>query len=332
MKPGTDLIWLSEADVASLLSMNDTVAAVESAFKAFGLGEVQMPQKAYLDFEPFGGDLRTMPAYLKGNTPAAGVKIVNSNARNPEKNLPAVTGIMTVIDPETGLPVAVTAAGHLTALRTGAAGGVAAKYLARPGSSSVGLVGCGRQALTQLEALGCFFTIKKVLVWGKTPQEAHDFCIKHKETFSGSLVPCQDLKEVCGTDIVVTTTPVRSPLVQTDWIQPGTHINAIGADAPGKQELAASLLKKAKVFVDDWRQSSHGGEINKAVSTGEFTKEDVAGALGELIAGRTAGRASETDITIFDSTGLAIQDVAVAQRLIEKAKKSNKGQVLSFNG
>jgi alanine dehydrogenase len=331
MKLGSELLWLSEKDVASLLTMEETLPVVENAFRLHGLGEAQLPSKIYLTFEPFDGDLRAMPAYLKGDVSAAGVKIVNSNPSNPAKNLPAVTGILVFTDPETGLPLGVFGAGTLTAMRTGAAGGIAVKYLARKNSSIVGLVGCGRQAQTQLEALLPFFKIKKVLVWGKTTEESDAFC-KANKNLGIEVVGLPSVESVCQSDIIVTTTPVKLPVVKAAWIKPGTHINAIGADAPGKQELETALIKKARVVVDDWHQASHAGEVNVAVSAGALSEKDVAGQLGEIIVGKKKGRQSENDITVFDSTGLAIQDIATAKLLFQKAGKLKKGQVLQIYG
>jgi len=332
MKQGQDILWLSEADVASLLTIKEALTIVEEAFALHGRGDVQLPPKVYLDFEPYGGDLRAMPVYVKGNEPAAGVKIVNSNADNPARGLPAVTGIVVYNDPKTGLPLGVFAAGTLTSMRTGAGGGVAAKYLARANAKTVGLVGCGRQARTQLEALLELFKIEDVRVWGKTLAEAQMFCQDVKAIVKGKLSPYADVKDVCGVDILVTTTPVRSPVVKSEWVKPGTHINAIGADAPGKQELDPLLLKRARVVVDDWTQASHAGEINNAVEAGEFKQNDLAGQLGEIVIGKKKARTSNDDITIFDSTGLALQDIATARFLYGKALKSNKGQVLKLNG
>jgi alanine dehydrogenase len=332
MKLGSEILWLSEADVRSLLTMKETVTAVENAFALHGRGQVQLPTKIYLDFAPYGGDLRAMPAYVQGKNPAAGVKIVNSNAANPAKGLPAVTGIMVLNDPKTGLPLGVFAAGTLTSMRTGAAGGIAAKYLARKNSSVVGLVGCGRQALTQLEALLLFFPVKHVLVWGKTEPEALAFCKKIKPTVTYKLTICKTPQEACAADIIVTTTPVYKPVVKTAWVKPGTHINAIGADAPGKQELEMSLLSKSRVVVDDWGQASHAGEINNAVTKGKFSKKMLTAELGAVVCGKVVGRRKVSDITIFDSTGLAIQDVAVGRLLFHKALTIKKGKVLQFNG
>src|SRR5688572_8860651 len=221
MKLGQEILWLSEKDVASLLTMKETLRAVENAFLNYGRGDVQLPAKIYLDFEPYGGDLRAMPAYMKGKSPAAGVKIVNSNAKNPERGLPAVTGVMVLNDPKTGLPLMLLAAGTLTAMRTGAAGGISAKYLARKNSSVVGLIGCGKQAATQLDALRILFKIKIVRLWGKTMEEAKNFArlIPDSKNLQMEIFP--DVKSACEADIVVTTTPVHKPLVKNAWIRPG---------------------------------------------------------------------------------------------------------------
>ncbi len=331
IKIGSEVLWLSEDDVRSMLTMEEALNAVENAFRLHGEGQTQMPTKIYLEFDPYGGDLRAMPAYLKGNVSAAGVKIVNSNASNPEKGLPAVAGIMTYIDPKTGLPLGIFGAGTLTAIRTGAAGGIAAKHLARKNSSSAGLIGCGRQAVTQVEALKHFFRLDRVLVWGKTKQESDTFCAQNK-ALHPNMLAVASVQEAAQADILVTTTPVREPVVKAAYVRPGTHINAIGADAAGKQELELALVKSARVVVDEWHQASHAGEINVPVSSGKFTEHDLAAQLGEIVMGKKKGRLSEADVTIFDSTGLAIQDVAVAKIIFEKAVKNNKGQVLKLHG
>ncbi len=310
--------------------MADALTAVRQAFELHGKNLVQMPSKIYLEFKPYDGDLRAMPAYLLPPVEAAGVKIVNSTPSNPDKGLPAVAGLMILTDPKTGLPLAVMGAGTLTSMRTGAAGGIAAKALARPDSSRVGLVGCGRQAKTQLEALLAYFKISEVIVWGKTIEESKAFCAANGAM--AKMRPVTTSQEACGADIIVTTTPSRVPVVKEAFVKPGTHINAIGADAPGKQELETALLKRSRVVVDEWGQASHAGEINVAVEKAGYKRGDIAGQLGEILTGGKPGRTSPADITIFDSTGLAIQDVATARMIYDKAVKLQKGQVLQLHG
>ncbi|MCQ8903451.1 MAG: alanine dehydrogenase [Methanothrix sp.] len=322
-----ELLWLSEDDVRSLLTMEEAIPAVESAFAEHGLGNVQMPPKSYLYYDH--GDLRTMPAYIK-KLGATGVKIVNSHPTNPQRGMPSVMAIVVLNSVETGAPLAVMGGTYLTAVRTGAAGGIAAKYLARPDSSVVGIVGAGAQARTQIMALAKLFGLELVKVLDKSPERAGAFVSDVRGHLNCDCVIVSDVKEACDCDILVTATPSRSPVVLSDWIKSGTHINAIGADAPGKQELEPSLLRRAKVVVDDISQAIHSGEVNVPISRGEYRREDIHAQLGEIVAGMLPGRESEKEITIFDSTGLAIQDIAVGSLVYTKARALGMGTVLEF--
>jgi len=322
-----DILWLSEDGVRELVGMNDIMPVVEEAFRSHGRGRVQMPRKVYLDFPCYKGDLRAMPAYLE-DLEMAGVKIVNSHADNPQMGLPAVAALLVLNDPKTGLALAVLSATFLTSLRTGAAGGVAARYLARSNSSSVGLVGCGHQAAKQLEALELVFKLKKVKVWGLTRQESENFVRALSPVKDLQFDICDHVREACDADIVVTTTPSRKPLVMDSWIKPGTHINAIGADAPGKQELANDLIQRSKIIVDELDQACHAGEINVPISQKVISPQNIYAQLGEIIIGRKKGRETLEEITIFDSTGLAIQDVASGALVYQKAVQQKKGKVI----
>ena len=314
---------LTREDVESLIRMDEAMNAVEEAFKLYALGKAKMPPKVYLEFE--NGDLRAMPAHLMGY---AGIKWVNSHPNNPERGLPTVMALMILNSPETGFPLAVMDATYMTSLRTGAAGGVAAKYLARKDSRVFGFVGCGIQAYFQLEALRRVFKIEEVKAYDIREEAASRF-VKYcgEKDISAS---ARSIEDVCRCDVLVTATPSREPVVKAEWIEKGTHINAIGADAAGKQELDFEILKKAKIVVDDLEQAKHGGEINVAISRGVIKVEDIHATLGEVVAGLKTGRGSEEEITIFDSTGLAIQDVAVAKIVYENALKSNRGIKIEF--
>jgi alanine dehydrogenase len=340
------MIWLNDADVASLLSVEDALPLVEAAFAATARGEAQMPPKTYLTFPEHGGDLRAMPASLPKlpglERAYAGVKVVNSHPGNPARGLPTVMATLVLNDPETGAPLAVMSAGRLTDLRTGAAGGVAAKYLSRADAATLGLVGCGRQAITQWMAVAAVRPIREVLVAGATREEAEAFCGR-QAPFAARLdrtgagpsagrprfraVP---VDEAAGADVVVTTTPGRSPVVRAEWLRPGAHVNAIGADAPGKQELETAALRKTRVFVDHPAQAFHSGEVNVPLSTGSLAETDIAGSLGDVIVGKTPGRRSPEEITLFDSTGLAVQDVSVAGWVFQQARARGIGQLLTM--
>ncbi len=313
-----ETLLLSAEEVRSLITMGEAINAVEEAFRLYALSKALMPPKVYLCFE--NGDLRAMPASIMGY---AGVKWVNSHPENPVRGLPSVMAVLVLNDPTTGFPLAVMDATFLTSLRTGAAGGVAIKYLARKNSEIFGFVGCGKQARYQLLAAMevCNVELVKAYDVNKRAEE------KFREFCESLGVECevQELEKVCDCDVLVTTTPSTKPIVKNEFVAEGTHINAIGADAPGKQELEIEILKRAKIVVDDTHQALHGGEINVAVSNGLISEKDIHATLGEVAAGLKRGREGN-EITIFDSTGLAIQDIAVAKIVYEKAIERSAGR------
>lgn len=297
-------------DPARDLDLARLNGVIEEAFAEHARGTVQMPPKVYITFA--GGDFRTMPGYIP-SLDIAGVKIVNVHPGNPGRGLPTVMALLVILDIETGLPVAILNATDLTDLRTGAAGAVAAKYLSPHRSVSLGMVGSGRQARAQVEAIGRELEISHVKVWSRNEKNAMQLCaqLPHLECrYCG-------LPEVCACDLLVTTTPSREPLIHDEWIHDGTHINAIGADAPGKEELDPAILLRASVFVDDPAQAVHSGEVNVPIKNGLFSESMIAGTLGEVVTGKKR-RNNPNEITVFDSTGLAIQDLAIASLALEK--------------
>ena len=317
----TKTLVLTQADVRSLAEMASAITAIEDAFEAHGRNETQMPSKVYLDLPEFDGDFRAMPAYF-GNS--AGVKWVNAHPCNPERHgLPSVLGMYILSDPASALPLAVMDATLLTAIRTGAAAAVASKYLARPDSRSVGFVGSGVQARTLLAALQVVFEDLAIVATDVSAAAAEEFAAE-----SGGTVG--DLAAAAACDIVCTATPVREPIVRREWIKSGCHINAMGADAHGKQELAPQILLDAKVVIDDWDQACGSGEVNVPLGTGAMTRDHIHAALGEIVAGLKPGRESADEITVFDSTGLAVQDVALARLIFELARKNDVGLEVDF--
>ena len=303
-------LLLDRNAVNNLLNMPDVLYVVEDAFRMWGEGKGNMPAKAYLLLEH--GDFRAMPAALPG---CAGIKWVNAHPHNPSRKLPSVMAVMIYNDPETGYPLAVMAATQITAYRTGAAAAIASKYLARRDSHTIGIIGAGRQAYTQILAHAEFFDLSSINVFDIS-EAAVDKLIK---SFSEYSIKSRSIEETAASDIVCILTPSRDPIVKKEWISAGTHINAIGADAEGKEELEPSILKDAVVVVDDIRQASAGGEINVPIKEGVFTADRIYGTLAELVVGNKKGRTDDKAITVFDSTGIAIEDLAVAKLIIEKA-------------
>lgn len=329
MNPSTYLI--DRKTIEKVFSMKDYVSTVEDVFKEYGKGNVHMPPKVYLDFNK--GDLRCMPTYIPSMN-IAGVKNVNVHPNN--KNLPSVMATITLINPETGFPLAIMDGTHITNMRTGAAGGVAAKYLAKEDTKIVAFIGAGVQAKTQLEALLVAKPkIQNVRIYDPSSERSVEFgmhILDNYDCFMGYEGSVEDA--VANADIIVTTTPVRKPIVKEDYVSKGVHINAIGADAEGKQELDVGILKKADIVIDNWEQASHSGEINFAVSQRIITQEDIYANIGEIVTGKKPGRKSLDQITIFDSTGLAIQDISCAneiyRRLMEDKKSRQKLQMIEF--
>jgi alanine dehydrogenase len=264
-----------------------------------------MPPKLYITFPH--GDFRTMPAYVPV-LDIAGVKIVNVHPGNRAAGLPTVMALTVILDVATGIPTAIINATGLTDMRTGAAGAIAAKYLAPKKEVVLGVVGSGRQAEAQVKAISQELRITEVRVWSRDEKNAHAFAGRFREF----PVTATSIEKACDSDVVVTTTPSRKPIVMHEWIHDGTHINAIGADAPGKEELDPLILKRAKVYVDDRPQAIHSGEINVPITKGLFHAHDIAGTLGEVVVG-VKGRRRPDEITVFDSTGLAIQDLAIGR-------------------
>lgn len=306
---------LTRADLQKLLTMEMALSAVERAFAVHGRGEAQMPPKVYLSLPQHAGDFRAMPSYMEG---AAGVKWVNSHPENPQRHkLPAVLGVYILSDAATAAPLAVMDGTLLTAFRTGAAAGVASKFLGARSPRSLGLVGCGVQARVLLAAHRAMYQVPRVLAADASREAAERFA---EET--GAQVAT--VEEAAGCDIVCTTTPSRAPVVKREWIRKGTHINAMGADAHGKQELEAQILRDARVFLDDLAQATESGEVNVPLHHGEFRREQIEGTLGEVVVGKRPGRQGD-EITVFDSTGLAVQDLALARVVYEEARRHGVG-------
>jgi len=311
-------LLLTGKQVKKLLDMKDVLGAVENAYRHKGLGKVQMPPKAYLFYEKFNGDLRTMPSYVEDMDVSA-VKIVNVHPDNAKNfGMRTVMAVLVLVNPHTGAPLAFMDATHITDMRTGGASAVASKYLARPNPKILGIIGCGNQARTQMLALITQFGhLDEVRLYDMFPEKskalAREFRRHYKEQV-GKIKAVQNAKDcVIDSDIVVTVTSARAPVVLDEWVKDGTHFNCMGADAPGKQEMDPKILKRARLVIDDWEQASHSGEINVPLAKGEMTKDDVDVEIGHIVAGLKPGRQSDQQITVFCSTGLAVQDCLTAK-------------------
>jgi alanine dehydrogenase len=309
---------LTGEDVESYADTAAVIDAVEDAFGAYARGDVQMPAKSYIDLPQYNGDFRSMPAYLDaGEWDAAGVKWVNVHPDNPERHdLPTVMGTVVYSDPETAFPLAVMDGTVLTMKRTGAAAAVATDHLAVPDATMMGIVGAGVQAHTQLQAVAEVRPIDTVVVSDPDETAVAEFVDAFEDRFE---VRAGSLDEAASCDVLSTVTPVEDPIVTRAMLGGHTHVNAIGADAEGKHELADEVLLEAKLVIDDYDQTTHSGEINVPWHEGTLSDADIHAELGEIVGGERDGRTDADGITVFDSTGLAIQDIAAAHVVYERA-------------
>ncbi len=320
-----EVLLLTPEDVSRVFDPHAILDAVEEAFAEKGLGRVQMPPKQYIFFEG-GGDWRIMPAYIPSMR-LAGVKTVGVNPRNPERGLATVIALIELVDPETGHPLAVMDGTLVTAWRTGAAGAIAAKHMAVRGASVMGVVGAGvqgrMQAFFTITAIPSITRVKIYDVRRSAAVEAARFL--ESELGVDAYIVDDVEAAVRGVDILATCTPARQPIVRREWVEEGTHINAIGADAPGKEELDPLILREARIVVDDLEQAMHSGEVNVPLAKGYITERDIYAELGEVVARLKPGRLDDREVTVFDSTGLAIQDVAAAKVVYEAALREGLG-------
>jgi len=294
------------SDVRQAVSPNEAYAAVRDGFVAYARGEWTMPPKVYVTNYP-AGDFRAMPALGGGH---ALLKWVTSFPGNPVRGLPTVTGLVLLSDAEDGRLLAVLDAAAVTALRTAAAGVLAAETLRREDAASHAVIGCGVNGAETVRMLRARGVVP--LVWDVDERRRDAVAEEHGARAAVSA------KQALACDAVITVTPGHQPVYPAGSLRPGQHVSLMGADGPGKAEVALEEIGRGRLFCDDWEQASHGGELAGAVEAGLVTRDDVT-ELGAVLTGEAPGRGTREDITLFDSTGLAIQDLAIAKAAHAKA-------------
>ena len=322
-----ETLLLSARDVTSLLNVSDCVSAVAQGFRALGEGKLPPPELMSLHSE-LGGLHVKAAVWMNGSH----YFVAKANANfpsNPKTNgLPTIQGVIILCDAKTGELLALVDSIEITALRTGAATAVAARKLACTDSRAVTICGCGRQGQIQLESLLHVLPIKTVYAYDVDPTAAQRFAAENKTV---NVRAVQDIQEaISKSDVVITCTPARKFFVRSRDVRPGTFIAAIGADNEHKQEIDPRLFVKNKVVVDSLAQCLKIGDLHHAVAEGFASAESVHAELADVVAGKSVGRVSEEEITIFDSTGIAIEDAAAAALVYEKAQRSGIGSRFSF--
>lgn len=322
------MLILSRHDVETLLTMPSTIQAVDEAFRRLAAGDVMMPQRAATPIAPHGGLHLSMPAFVggvDGVTPHDGVlsiKVVTVYGNNEGRyGQPAIQGVLLLHDARTGQPVALMDAEHLTAMRTGAASGVATRALARPDAATVTLFGAGAQAGPQLMAVCAVRPVRHAYVVTRTGMRDAAFCAAMSERLGIPVTPQRDVRAaVEAADILCTATSSSEPLFSGEWVRPGTHINAVGAYTRTMRELDGITVRRARVFVDHLPAAqAEAGDIVLAQAEGAIAADHVAGTLGQLLLGNVAGRTEPQQITLFKSVGLAMQDAVTAAWVYRQA-------------
>lgn len=322
----SEVLILTRREVESCLSMKRTIEAVKEAYIAFACGRVQMPPVMHLDVHKYNGEVDIKSGYVE-DFDLIGTKIASGYYDNHKLGLPPGMAVIVLLDLKTSMPLAIMDGSYITAYRTGAAGAVAASVLARKDSTKVGVIGAGTQGRMQILALKEIFQLEEIRIWDIDEKMATRYSSEMSELLGIEVKNFTNREEVVrGSDIVVTVTPSKKALVKEDWIAKGMHINAIGADGPGKQELDPAIVKLAdKVVVDSFSQCKRIGEIQHALSLGLIQEGDIHGEIGEILIGKKSGRERDDEITLFDSTGLAAQDIAAAHVVFEAAKEKGLG-------
>jgi len=305
---------LDEPTLRARVTPAVAVAAIREAFRADGQGRTAVPAVINLPVPGTRGEFHVKTAWVAG-VPFVAVKVASGFYDNPALGLPTGSGLMALFDASTGMPIGlIFDNGFLTDIRTGAAGAVAAEYLARRDARVVGLVGSGVQARHQVACLLQVRRIERVVAWSDDGPGLEAYCREVRTAHGIGAAAAASAGEVCRTaDILVTATPSRVPLVRAEWLRPGMHVTAVGADAVGKQELEAACLGRADlVVVDRLAQCARFGELSHALAAGLLGEADVHAELGQIVAGTKPGRTSDGQITICDLTGVGFQDTAIA--------------------
>jgi ornithine cyclodeaminase/alanine dehydrogenase len=340
---------LNQEVIEEVLDMKSVIEKVEEVYKLKCQDKADVWPMVFYEFESGVADMDIKSGYLK-DSDIYGLKLVSWYGNNKNKNLPMLIGTTLVFDMKTGVPIGLLSAEHITGMRTGAAGAIGAKYLARKNSENLLMVGTGHQAAFQIAAtLITLENIKKVRIinpnnfetaikfsenikeelsnkfLSKYNEKTEDYKII-KEKFDVEFIPVESMEDaVSVSDVIITATPSRKPLIMKEWVKPGTHISCVGSDMEGKQEIDHNIFAKAKIFVDDINQAVNVGETEMAIKNKIIQKEDIIAEIGDLILNNVDGRTSDDEITIYDTTGIALQDLMISKLALDLADKKKLG-------
>lgn len=318
-------LLLTRSEVADLLPMDACIEAVEHAFRLHGEGRADPP--GILSVRARDGSFHIKAGILDLGRPYFAAKTNANFPGNPERfGLPTIQGVLLLAEAERGTPLALMDSAEITALRTGAATAVAARHLARRDAAVVTVCGCGIQGRVQLRALAAVLRLTRAYAIDRDSARAADFAKEMSQTLGFEVVAADDLDAaVRASDVCVTCTPSRTPILRRTSVAPGAFVSAVGADNEYKQELEPALMASCAIVVDVLEQAAAIGDLHHAIAAGAVSPGDVRAELGQVVAGLRPGRLTDDEIVIFDSTGMALQDVAAAAAVYERAIRSGRG-------
>jgi alanine dehydrogenase len=325
-------LLLKKEEVRGLISMTNVIGAVEEAYKAFNSDQVEQPDYIGMHLPSPGSEIDFKLSHYKANQLISMKTSSGGFAENPTAfGLPSGMGTILLFDARSGALICVMDGSLITGLRTGAAGAVSVKVLARKDARRITSIGTGNQARMQIRAIREVMNIKEIHAWDNSADTLSHYKTDIESEFGIPVVIARSKKEaVEQADILITTTRGKGSLVAADWVRPGTHIVAIGTDQRGKQELDPEVFRNAKVVVDSIAQCSEKGETWHPLDRRIITQHGIHGEIGEILLGRKAGRERDDEVTIFDSTGMAIQDNTTASKIYSNAIENSVGTFLEF--
>ena len=305
--------------------MREAIDLMREGFESLSSGRTNVPIRMNMPLGEHGGRALFMPAYSADHA-QVGLKMVNLCPANPERGFPLIHAIVTLSDAQTGTPLALMDGEFITSLRTGAGAGLATEVLARPASSVLAIFGTGVQAYTQVDAICTVRPIKKIIVFGRSPQNTERFIEKIEHRHGITTTKAIEPRELAEADIVCTATTSMTPVFSSQHLSPGTHINGIGSYRPDMTEIPADVVTQAKMIVDQ-REAClrEAGDLIVPIEQGHFDASHIHGELGEILIGHIQGRTSDSEITFFKSVGNAIQDLVVASFLEKRAREMKIG-------
>lgn len=329
-----DVLVLSQQEVRRLLPMRECIDVMEAALVALDRGDALLPLRQIAELPgPGPRYLAVMPSYLR-DLDAAGVKAISIFPRNEGTELDAHQGAVLLFEGGRGRLVAIADATEVTAIRTAAVSGAATRALAREDAGDLAILGSGTQARTHLEAMVAVRPVRRVRVWSRTPERARAFARRESARVGVDVEAVPEAEEaVAGADLVCTTTSAREPVLQGRWLGPGAHVNAVGFAGPGGRELDTEAVVRSRLFADRRESALHeSGDVLIPLKEGAIGEDHIVGEIGAVLAGTVEGRRSPEEITVFESMGLAIEDLAAVHHLYRKATETGGGTRVELGG